>query len=358
MKSSLRQTVTPQHRSWPRRNDRPHPKTRPSGQHARRQFLRLAVGAAALPAVSCDPGTQSYPSRPITMIVPYSAGGQTDVIARNLAERMKASLGQPVIIENVTGAGGTIATGRVARAAPDGYTLSIGQTDSHVVSGATYTLQFDLLNDFEPVALLSAAPFLLIARKAMPADDLKGLIAWLKANPNKASMGVTPAGMGQVFGVLMQKETGTRFGFVPYRGGAPILQDLVAGQIDLAFLDPTTSLAQVRAGRVTAYAVMAASRLSSAPDIPTVDEAGLPGLYLSYWHGLWVPKNTPKSIIAKLNAAAVDALGDANVRRRLGDLGQEIFPRDQQTPEALGSTQKADAEKWWPIIKAAGIKAE
>jgi tripartite-type tricarboxylate transporter receptor subunit TctC len=358
MKSSLRQTVTPQHRSWPRRNDRPHPKTRPSGQHARRQFLRLAAGAAALPAVSCDPGTQSYPSRPITMIVPYSAGGQTDVIARNLAERMKASLGQPVIIENVTGAGGTIATGRVARAAPDGYTLSIGQTDSHVVSGATYALQFDLLNDFEPVALLSAAPFLLIARKAMPADDLKGLIAWLKANPNKASMGATPAGIGQVLGVLMQKETGTRFGFVPYRGGAPILQDLIAGQIDLAFLDPTTSLAQVRAGRVTAYAVMAASRLSSAPDIPTVDEAGLPGLYLSYWHGLWVPKNTPKSIIAKLNAAAVDALGDANVRSRLGDLGQEIFPRDQQTPEALGSIQKADAEKWWPIIKAAGIKAE
>jgi tripartite-type tricarboxylate transporter receptor subunit TctC len=327
--------------------------------HPRRRFLNLAVGAAVFPAVSRIAMAQTYPARPITMIVPYPAGGQTDVIARNLAEGMKAFLGQPVIIENVTGAGGTIATGRAARAAPDGYTLSIGQTDSHVVTGATYTLQFDLLNDFEPVALLSAAPFLLLARKAMPAADLKGLIAWLKANPDKASMGVAGAGsMVQVVGVLMQKETGTRFGFVPYRGGAPVLQDLVAGQIDLAFLDPTTSLAQVRAGRVTAYAVMAASRLSSAPDIPTVDEAGLPGFYASMWHGLWVPKNTPKSIIAKLNAAAADALGDANVRRRLGDLGQEIFPRDQQTPEALGSIQKADAEKWWPIIKAAGIKAE
>jgi tripartite-type tricarboxylate transporter receptor subunit TctC len=317
------------------------------------------VGAAALPAVSCGPEAQSYPTRPITIVVPYAPGGATDVIARNLAERMKASLGQPVIIENVTGAGGTIATGRVARAAPDGYTLSIGQTDSHVVSGATYTLQFDLLNDFEPVALLSAAPFLLIAKKAMPAADLKGLIAWLKANPDKASMGVTGAGsMLQALGVLMQKETGTRFGFVPYRGGTPTLQDLVAGQIDLAFIDPTTSLAQVRAGRVTAYAVLAASRLSSAPDIPTVDEGGLPGFYASFWHGLWVPKNTPKSIIAKLNAAAVDALGDANVRSRLGDLGQEIFPRDQQTPEALRALQTAEIEKWWAIIKEAGIKGE
>ena len=347
MKTSLRlaSTPSPQRRSRPPVNDRPYPKTRPSGQHPRRKFLRLAVGAAALPAVSCDPGTQSYPSRPITMIVPYSAGGQTDVIARNLAERMKASLGQPVIIENVTGAGGTIATGRVARAAPDGYTLSIGQNDSHVLNGATYALQYDLLNDFEPVALLSATPFLVLARKAMPADDLKGLIAWLKANPDKASMGISPGGMVHVVGVLMQKETGTRFVFVPYRGGGPILQDLVAGQIDFAVLDPTASLAQVRADRVKAYAVTAASRLSSAPDIPTVDEAGSPGLHASSWYGLWVPKNTPKSIIAKLNAAAVDALGDANVRRRLGDLGQEIFPRERQTPEALRTLHKAEIER-------------
>jgi tripartite-type tricarboxylate transporter receptor subunit TctC len=292
------------------------------------------------------------------MIVPYAAGGTTDVIARNLAERMKASLGQPVIIENVTGAGGTIGTGRVARAAPDGYTLSIGQNDSHVLNGATYALQYDLLNDFEPVALLSATPFLLLARKAMPADDLKGLIAWLKANPDKASMGITPGGMAHVVGILMQKETGTRFGFVPYRGGGPIVQDLVAGQIAFAVLDPTTSLEQVRADRVKAYAVTAASRLSSAPDIPTVDEAGSPGLHASSWYGLWVPKNTPKSIIAKLNAAAVDALGGANVRRRLGDLGQEIFAREQQTPQALGTLQRAEIEKWWPIIKEAGIKAQ
>ena len=360
MKTSLRPAATPssQHRSRPRVNDRPYPRTRPWGQHPRRQFLRLAVGAAALPAVSCDPGAQSYPSRPITIVVPYAPGGSSDVIARNLAERMKASLGQPVIIENVTGAGGTIGTGRVARAAPDGYTLSIGQNDSHVLNGATYALQYDLLNDFEPVALLSATPFLVLARKAMPADDLKGLIAWLKANPDKASMGGTPGGMVHVVGVLMQKETGTRFVFVPYRGGGPILQDLVAGQIDFAVLDPTASLAQVRADRVKAYAVTAASRLSSAPDIPTVDEAGSPGLHASSWYGLWVPKNTPKSIIAKLNAAAVDALGGANVRRRLGDLGHEIFPREQQTPEALATLQRAEIEKWWPIIKAAGIKAE
>ena len=363
MKTSLRRAATPhqaampQRRSRPRVNSRLRPKNPSSVQHPRRQFLRLAVGAAALPAVSCDPGTQSYPSRPITLIVPYAVGGTTDVIARNLAERMKVSLGQPVIIENVTGAGGTIGTGRVARAAPDGYTLSIGQNDSHVLNGATYALQYDLLNDFEPVALLSATPFLLLARKAMPADDLKGLIAWLKANPDKASMGITAGGMVHVVGVRMQKETGTRFGFVPYRGGAPILQDLVAGQIDFAVLDPTTSLAQVRADRVKAYAVTAASRLSSAPDIPTVDEAGSPGLHASSWYGLWVPKRTPPTVITKLNAAVVDALADPGVRARLADLGQEIFPRDQQTPEALRAFQRAEIEKWWPVIKEAGIRA-
>jgi tripartite-type tricarboxylate transporter receptor subunit TctC len=359
MKSSLRQTATPQHRSRHRGNDRPHPKTPSSGQHPRRRFLGLAAGAAALPAVSRIAWAQVYPSRPITMVVPFPPGGQTDVIARNLAERLKASLGQPVIIENVTGAGGTIGTGRVARAAPDGYMLSIGLNNTHVLNGALYRLQYDVLNDFDPVAPLSTTSLLLLARRTMPADDLNGLIAWLKSNPDKTSMGIgTVAGLAYIAGVFFQKQTGTRFGLVPYRGGAPALQDVVAGQIDLAILDPTTSLTQVRAGLVKAYAVLAKVRLAAAPDILTVDEAGLPGFYASMWHGLWVPKGTPKAIIAKLNAAVVAALADPGLRARLADLGQEIFPPNQQTPEALATLQKAEIEKWWPIIKAAGIKAE
>jgi tripartite-type tricarboxylate transporter receptor subunit TctC len=325
----------------------------------RRQFLHLAAGAAALPAVSRIATAQTYPARPITIVVPYAPGGATDVIARNLAERMKTILGRPVIIENVTGAGGTIAVGRVARAAPDGYTLSLGQNASHVTSGATYPVQYDLLTDFEPVALLATTPFLLLAKNTMPPDDLKGFIAWLRANPDKVTQGI--AGVGgpeHIGGILLQKEIGTRFGFVPYRGGAPALQDLAAGQIDMAIFDPTTTLAQVRGRLVKAYAVTAATRLSSAPEIPTVDEAGLPGFRISLWHGLWVPKGTPKGIIAKLNAAVVTALADPSLRARLADLGQEIFPPDQQTPEALRTLQKAEIAKWWPIIKAAGIKAE
>jgi tripartite-type tricarboxylate transporter receptor subunit TctC len=325
----------------------------------RRRFLHLAAGAATLPAVSRIAWAQTYPMRPITMVVPFPPGGATDVIARNLAERLKASLGQPVIVENVTGATGSIGVGRVARAAPDGYLLSLGQNDTHVMNGATYALRYDLLNDFEPVALLSAAPFLLLAKKAMPAEDLKGLIAWLKATPGKATYGTAGVGnIGHVIGLLFQKETGTRFQSVPYRGGAPILQDLMAGQIDFSSLDPTTSLSVVRAGLIKAYAVMDRTRIASAPEIPTVDEVGLPGFYASLWHGLWVPKGTPKDIIAKLNAAAVAALADPGLRARLADLGQEISPRDQQTPEALRAFQKAEIEKWWPIIKSAGIRAQ
>ena len=326
----------------------------------RRQFLHLAAGAAALPAMCRIAWAQTYPSRPITIVVPYAAGGATDSIGRVMAERMKLSLGQPVIVENVTGAGGTIAVGRVARAAPDGYTLGLGSNGSHVVTGATYALQYDLLNDFEPVALLSTGPFVLVAKKTMLANDLKGLIAWLKANPDKATQGHGGTdSLSYIAGVFFQRETGTRFQFVPYRGGgAPAIQDLVAGHIDMLISDPVVALPQVRAGTIKAFGVTTKSRTLSAPDIPTLDEAGLPGFDISQWHGLWLPKGTPKNITIKLNAAVIEALADPMVRARLADLAQEIPPRAQQTLEALGALQKAEIEKWWPIIKAAGIKAE
>jgi tripartite-type tricarboxylate transporter receptor subunit TctC len=325
----------------------------------RRQFLHLVAGAAALPAVSRMTWAQAYPSRPITMVVPSAPGGATDVIGRMLAERMKSSLGQPVIVENVSGGGTTIGVGRVARAAPDGYTLSVGQNGSFVMIGATQALPYDLLNDFEPVALLSAGPYLLTARKTMPAKDLKGLIAWSKANPDKATLGFGSIGSpAHIAGVFLQRETGTRFQFLPYRGASQSIQDLVAGQIDMVISDPVAALPQVRAGLIKAYGVTTKTRLPSAPDILTLDEAGLPSFDISQWHGIWAPKGTPKPIVAKLNTAVMDALAEPAVRARMADLGQEIFPRTQQTPEALGAFQKAEIEKWWPIIKAANIKGE
>jgi tripartite-type tricarboxylate transporter receptor subunit TctC len=324
----------------------------------RRRFL-LVAGAAGLPAISRVACAQTYPSRPITIVVPYAAGGSTDVIARLVAQRMRAPLGQPVIIENVTGAGGSLGVGRVARAPGDGYTLSLGQNGSHVINGATYALPYDLLNDLEPVALLATTPLLILARNALPVGDLAGLIAWLKANPGKATQGTSGVGsISHASGILFQKATGTHFSFVPYRGAAPIMQDLVAGQIDMTIVDPASSAAQVSPGWVKVHAVTAPGRLSSAPQIPTVDEAGLPGFYVSLWTGLWAPKRTPQNIIAKLNAAVVEALADPAVRARLADLGEEVFPREQQTPDALRAHQKAEIEKWWPIIKAAGIKGE
>jgi len=325
----------------------------------RRQFLRLAAGAAALPAVSRMAVAQTYPARPVTMVVPFPAGGPTDTIARIVGERMRVSLGQPVVIENVAGAGGNIAVGRVARAAGDGYTLSIGHWGSHVVNGAIYTLPYDLLTDLEPVALVSDGPQLIVASKSVPAKNIKELIAWLKANPGKAMVGTTGVGgASHLAGILFQNTTGTDIQIVPYRGAAPRMQDMLSGQIHLAFDQAASSLPQVQAGSLQGYAVTSKTRLAIAPDIPTVDEAGLPGFYISVWHGLWTSKGTPKDIIHKLNAAAVDALADPAVRQRLAALGQELPARERQTPEALRAYQKAEIDKWWPIIKAAGIKVE
>lgn len=326
----------------------------------RRKFLYLAAGAAALPAASGIATAQTYPTRPVTMIVPFPAGGPTDVLGRVLAERMRGPLGQPVIVENSTGAGGTIGVGRIARATPDGYTIGLGLWSTHVVNGAIYTLRYDLIRDFEPVAPISRTlGLVIVAKKATPAKDLRGLIDWLKAKPEKASFGTSGVGTPpHIAGVLFQNLTGIPLQFVHYRGSAPAVQDLIGGQIDMGIDSPTTTLPQVRAGSIKAYAVTARSRLSAAPDIPTVEEAGLPGMYLSVWFGLWAPKGTPKDVIAKLNLAARSALADGRTASRLAELGQEIFPADQQTPEALGEIQKADIDKWWPIIKAAGIKAE
>jgi tripartite-type tricarboxylate transporter receptor subunit TctC len=324
-----------------------------------RRMLLASLAFAACPGVIRSATAQVYPSRPVTMISPFPAGAPLDTVARVVGERMRLSLGQPLVVENVTGAAGTIGVGRVARAAADGYTVGIGNFSSHVVAGAIYGLQYDVLADFEPVALLASNPQLVISRNAVPAVDLKGLIAWLKANPDKASAGTAgPGSVSHVTGVFFQKETGTRFQFVPYRGVNLAQQDLIGGQIDLMFDQAPSALPNVRAGKVRAYAVTASARLDSARDIPTVAEAGLPGLSMSIWSALWVPKGTPKEVIARLNAAAVDSMADPAVRGRLKDLGLDIPPRDQQTPETLGALHKAEIEKWWPIIRAANIKVE
>jgi tripartite-type tricarboxylate transporter receptor subunit TctC len=318
----------------------------------------ISIAFAVMLAGVGSGGAEPYPSRPITIVVPATAGGSIDTVARIMAPRMRVSLDQPVIIENVAGASGAIGLGRVSRAAPDGYTVTIGAFD-HVLSGAVLRLPYDVVNDFEPISLITDGPQLIVAKKAIAANDLKGLVGWLQANPDKASVGIPIiGGSAHVFGAFFQKATGTRFQYIPYRGVALAVQDLVAGQIDLMFTSAASSLPQVRAGAIKVYAVTANKRLSVAPDIPTVDEAGLPGLDGSIWFALFAPKGTPKSIIARLNVAVADALADADVRTRLIDLGQELPPRERQTPEALGALRKAEIEKWWPIIKAANIRGE
>lgn len=320
----------------------------------RAYIAMLALIVLALPAAA-----QPYPSRPITMVVGFPAGGAADAIARLMAEGMKNSLGRPVIVENVGGASGSIGAGRVARAAPDGYTIGFGSWSTHVINGAVYALKYDVISDYVPISPIAIQPLLVIGKKDLPANTLKELIAWLRANPGKATQGTAgPAAASHIAGLLFQKVSGTQFRLVPYRGAAPAIQDLVAGQIDLMIDLAANALPQVKAGTVKAYAVAAKTRLASVPNLPTADEAGLAGFHVGNWFALWAPRDTSSDIIATLNAAVVATLTDTAVRARMTELGQDIFSLDQLNPQGLAAWHKAEIEKWWPIIKAAALKAE
>ena len=315
--------------------------------------------AVAFALLATDAAAQGFPSRPITIIAPTTAGGPPDTIARLLAEPMRAVLGQPIVVENVTGAGSTIGVGRVARSAPDGYTLSIGHLNSHVFSSLTYPVAYDVVNDFEPISLITIAPMALFGRVGLPGADAKELVAWLKANPDKASFGtVGIGGPARVWATDFQSSVGTRFQFVPYRGAFSIVQDIVGGQIDMGYTEGSNILTHLKGGKLKAYAVAADTRWAAAPEVPTIEQAGIPGLKMPFWHGIWAPKGTPPDVIARLNAAVMHALADPAVRARLTQMGQEIYPREQQTPAALAAHHKAEVEKWGAVIKATGVKAE
>jgi tripartite-type tricarboxylate transporter receptor subunit TctC len=323
--------------------------------------MRRTVLAAlmALMAFGGSAFADNFPSHPITIVVPYAAGGPSDAMARILGDRMKTRLGEALLVENVTGAGGSIGVGRAVRAAPDGYTISFGHLGTHVANGAIYRLGYDLVTDLEPVVLLPSNPMIIVSKNTVPAKTLKELIAWLKARPAPATAGTAGAGSGShIAGLYFENVTGIKLQYVPYRGTAPAMNDLVAGQIDLIIDQTSNSIGQVRAGTIRAYAVTDDKRVEQASDIPTTDEAGLPGFHMTLWSGLWVPKGTPKEVVAKLNAAAVGALNDSAVRKQFENLGLRMPSADQLTPEALGAWQKAEIAKWWPMIKAANVKVE
>jgi tripartite-type tricarboxylate transporter receptor subunit TctC len=324
------------------------------------KWLLLAVSHALLGALFAGTAfAQTYPSKPITIVVPFSAGGPTDTLARLLGERMRKTLGQPVLVDNTTGAGGSVGTGKVVRSAPDGHMVSIGHWGTHVVNGVYYSLPFSVIDDFAPVALIASNPQLIISKIAVPANNLKELIGWINANQGKVLMGTGGiGGASHIAALYFQNAIGAKFNYINYRGGAPALQALLGGEIDLYVTQVSNVASHIKAGKVRAYAVTAPARQAAAPDVPSVDEAGLPGLHTSVWHGIWLPKGTPRDIVMKLNAAIVESLADTTVRTRFAELGQEIPPREQQTPEGLLAHHKAEIDKWWPLIKAAGIKAE
>lgn len=322
--------------------------------------LRLLVAALLVTfSLTAPSHAQSYPTRPITVVVPFSAGGPSDAMMRILGERMKVSLGQSILIENITGAGGSIGVARVVHSPADGYTIGFGHLGTHVANGAIYKLNYDLVTDLEPIVLLPSNPMVIVSKNTVPAKSLKELIEWLKSRPQPATAGTAGAGSGShIAGLAFESAAGVKLQYVPYRGTAPALNDLVAGQIDIIVDQISNSINQVRAGTIRAYAVTDSKRVEQAADIPTVDEAGLPNFHMTLWSGLWAPKGTPKEIIAKVNAAALDALKDPQTRKNLENLGLQMPPADKSTPEALGEWQKAEIAKWWPIIKAAHVTVD
>ncbi|WP_456754673.1 MULTISPECIES: tripartite tricarboxylate transporter substrate binding protein BugD [unclassified Bradyrhizobium] len=323
--------------------------------------MRRTIWAAlaALLTITSPAHAETWPAHPITIVVPFAAGGPSDAMARILGEHMKQSLGEVLLIENVTGAGGSIGVGRAVRSAPDGYTVSFGHLGTHVANGAIYKLGYDLVTDLEPVVLLPSNPMIIVSKNAVPAKSLKELLAWLKSRPEPPTAGTAGAGSGShIAGLYFENVSGIKLQYVPYRGTGPALNDLVAGQIDIIVDQTSNSINQVRAGNIRAYAVTDSKRVANAPEVPTVDEAGLPGFHMTLWSGLWVPKGTPKEIVTKLNAAAVAAMADPTVQKQLENLGLQMPPKDQLTPEALGVWQKAEIAKWWPMIKAANVKVD